>query len=299
MSISRGKPMRTEIQCAPLELRDAVDSSLAGTPDIFSTRVFRTNRTVTPRVFKKDQSSTIRIGPSGWHHRHWLKGFYPAKLQSGKLFPWYARHFNTVEVNNTFYRLPTEDALGHWRQTAPAGFLFSVKASRFITHTKRLLDPEESVVKFLSRVELLGNTLGPILFQLPPKFRLNLARLEKFLEVLPTKHMYAFEFRDVTWRAPPVYKLLRRYNAAFCIHDWQGGSSHRELAADFVYVRFHGPTGSYSLEFVAKWADQIRQWSGRQIFVYFNNDVGGHAVTNAITLRSLLQKQINAGAKAA
>ena len=273
------------------------------TPQICFQRVYSDRQDRDPKDIKKDQSSIIRIGTSGWHYKHWLNGFYPAGLPSGKMFPWYTRHFNTVEVNNTFYRLPTEDALVHWRQTAPPGFLFSVKASRFITHMKRLLDPEGSVEKFFSRVELLGKTLGPILFQLPPKFRIDLARLEKFLEVLPTKHMYAFEFRDATWGAPPVYKLLRRYNAAFCIHDWQGVSSPLELTADFVYIRFHGPTGSYSgsysLEFLAKWADEIRQWSGRQIFVYFNNDVGGHAVTNAITLRSLLRRQVKAGAKAA
>ncbi|MGH9530169.1 MAG: DUF72 domain-containing protein [Terriglobales bacterium] len=244
------------------------------------------------------QSSNIRIGTSGWHYKHWVGGFYPAGFPAGKMFSWYAEHFDTVEVNNTFYRLPAEDAVVHWRQTAPPNFLFSVKASRFITHMKRLLDPGASVGRFLSRVELLGSTLGPILFQLPSKFPLNLSRLEEFLDALPPSHKYkyVFEFRDASWAASSVYQLLRRYNAALCLHDWRGVSWPREITADFTYIRFHGPTGNYSgsypLEFLSTWAGQIRQWESlRYVFIYFNNDVAGHAVTDAKTMRRLVESE--------
>ena len=239
----------------------------------------------------------LRIGTSGWHYKHWLGNFYPARLPSTKMLSWYADHFDTVEINNTFYRLPAEDSLFNWRNTVPSNFLFTAKASRFITHMKRLLDPSVSTQKFFSRVALLGSTLGPILFQLPPGFRLTLARLEQFLDALPLNHMYVFEFRDSTWETAPVYNLLRRHNVAFCIHDWRGVPSPRVITADFTYIRFHGPTGNYSggycPEFLTNWADQIRQWQSlSKIFIYFNNDVGGHAITDAKNLRKLLQERV-------
>lgn len=141
-------------------------------------------------------SAKLRIGTSGWHYQHWRGSFYPAKLPPAEMLAWYARHFDTVDLNNTFYRLPTEDALLRWSQTAPPGFTFSVKASRFITHLKRLREPHDPIELFFSRVELLGDRLGPILFQLPPNWPLNFERLQQFLPALPAKHQYAFEFRD-------------------------------------------------------------------------------------------------------
>ena len=209
------------------------------------------------------------------------------------MLAWYGWHFSTVEINNTFYRLPTEDALLTWRQNAPPGFTFSVKASRFITHLKRLREPHDPIELFLSRVDLLGDRLGPILFQLPPNWPLNFERLEQFLPALPAKHRYAFEFRDQSWYTAQTYELLRRHNVALCLHDWRGMSWPMELTADFTYIRLHGPTGTYQGNYTSgmlrTWAKRIQQWQKLAgVFVYFNNDQGGFAIKNAKSLEQLL-----------
>jgi uncharacterized protein YecE (DUF72 family) len=238
-------------------------------------------------------SAKLRIGTSGWHYKHWRGSFYPAKLPAAEMLAWYGPHFSTVEINNTFYRLPTEDALLTWRQNAPPGFTFSVKASRFITHLKRLREPHDPIELFLSRVDLLGDRLGPILFQLPPNWPLNFERLEQFLPALPTKHRYAFEFRDQSWYTAHTYELLRRHNVALCLHDWRGMSWPMELTADFTYIRLHGPTGTYQGNYTSgmlrTWAKRIQQWQKlADVFVYFNNDQGGYAIKNAKSLEQLL-----------
>ena len=240
-------------------------------------------------------SARLRIGTSGWHYQHWRGSFYPAKLPPAEMLAWYARHFDTVEINNTFYRLPTEEALLRWRQIAPPGFTFSVKASRFITHLKRLREPHDPIELFFSRVELLGDRLGPILFQLPPNWPLNFERLQQFLPALPAKHQYAFEFRDQSWYTAETYALLRRHNAALCLHDWRGMSWPMELTADFTYIRLHGPAGTYQGNYtpgtLRSWAKRIQQWENQlaDIFVYFNNDQGGYALKNAKSLQQLIQ----------
>lgn len=247
----------------------------------------------------------IRIGTSGWHYKHWVGDFYPKRMPTSRMFPWYASKFDTVEINNTFYRLPTDSALLEWRRQAPANFLFSVKASRFITHMKRLRDPEPSIERFFSRIALLKPHLGPILFQLPPRWHSNPGRLEEFLEMLPRKYQYVFEFRDPSWYSPPIYDLLRRHNIAACIHDWRGMPSPTQVTANFVYIRFHGPTGHYSgnypTDFLQRWAKQIQNWQsfGRQVWVYFNNDTGGHAIRNAQTLQWSLHAGVLAQQKTA
>ncbi|MGH9511312.1 MAG: DUF72 domain-containing protein [Terriglobales bacterium] len=245
-----------------------------------------------------NEVSRIRVGTSGWHYKHWINRFYPAGLPPGKMLSWYADHFNTVEINNTFYRLPGKDALLQWRLAVPPDFLFSVKASRFITHMKRLRDPESSIENFFSRIEALRPSLGPILFQLPPRWRINVARLEHFLEALPKNagYQYVLEFRDASWAAPALYQLMQRHNVALCLHDWQGASWPEELTADFAYLRFHGPTGNYSGKypdsFLEKWAEKISSWPILScVWVYFNNDAAGHAVTNAQTMCKLLQQK--------
>jgi len=238
-------------------------------------------------------SAKLRIGTSGWHYKHWRGSFYPAKLPPAEMLAWYGWHFSTVEINNTFYRLPTEDALLTWRQNAPPGFTFSVKASQFITHLKRLREPHDPIALFLSRVDLLGDRLGPILFQLPPNWPLNFERLEQFLPALPAKHRYAFEFRDQSWYTAQTYELLRRHNVALCLHDWRGMSWPMELTADFTYIRLHGPTGTYQGNYTSgmlrTWAKRIQQWQKLAgVFVYFNNDQGGFAIKNAKSLEQLL-----------
>jgi uncharacterized protein YecE (DUF72 family) len=236
----------------------------------------------------------VRIGTSGWHYPHWRGPFYPDKLPASRMLAYYLEHFDTVELNNSFYRLPSEAAFQDWHDSTPANFRFAVKASRFITHMKKLKDPQAALARFLPRAELLGRKLGPILFQLPPWWELNLERLLAFLEVLPRGHRYCFELRNPTWHVPEVYRALRKHNAAFCIYEIAGFQSGKDLTADFSYIRLHGPggayQGSYSDATLSEWAARIRNWSRdlKQIYVYFDNDQGAFAARNALRLKELL-----------
>ena len=237
----------------------------------------------------------VYVGTSGWHYRHWHGFFYPKNLPADQMLAFYAQHFDTVELNNTFYRLPLTSSFDSWRETTPPNFVFAVKGSRFITHLKKLKDPESSVKEFFHGAERLDEKLGPILFQLPPRWHVNTERLNEFLEALPKGHHYAFEFRDESWLVSEVYEILREHNAAFCIHDLGGKSTPLDLTATFAYMRFHGPgaakyAGSYSKRALGKWAERLDQWRKTLagIYVYFNNDVGGHAVQNALQLKQML-----------
>lgn len=239
--------------------------------------------------------SEIRIGTSGWHYPHWRGAFYPEDLPTAEWLPYYATHFETVEINNSFYRLPSEATLATWRAAVPAGFSFAAKASRYLTHMKKLTEPQAALEAFLSRVEVLEDRLGPILFQLPPRWRCNPERLAAFLEVLPATHRYAFEFRDPSWHVPAVYDLLRRHGMAFCGFDLAGFLSPLEVTADFTYLRLHGPAqaayrGDYDRECLRGWARRIRAWERElaAVYVYFDNDEGGYAAKNALELKALL-----------
>jgi uncharacterized protein YecE (DUF72 family) len=240
--------------------------------------------------------SRIHIGTSGWHYKHWLDDvFYPSGTKPAEMFDYYARHFDTVEINNSFYHLPSSKTFDNWRDNSPARFIFAVKASRFITHMKKLKDPQPSSEKFFLVADRLGRKLGPILFQLPPRWKLNRERFEEFLQSLPPEHKYVFEFRDESWFVPEVYELLRRYKAAYCIHDFADMKVPIEITANFTYIRFHGPTsakywGSYSSAQLRSWADRIKDWSTRltAVYVYFNNDPEGRAVENALALKRLV-----------
>lgn len=237
----------------------------------------------------------LHVGTSGWHYKHWRGLFYPDNLPAKEMFPFYAKTFDTVEINNTFYRLPLPTTFDSWRENSPGNFLFAVKGSRFITHMKKLKDPVTSSQKFFAGVERLGRKLGPILFQLPPRWNLNTERLTLFLEALPEDHKYVFEFRDESWLVKEVYEILRKHNVAFCIHDLAHMQTPLEITADFTYIRFHGPgaakyRGSYSMRVLQDWAERTTTWRRNlsAIYVYFNNDIGGHAINNAKTLRELL-----------
>ncbi len=206
----------------------------------------------------------------------------------------YTRHFDAVELNNSFYRLPQITALEGWRDSTPADFCFAAKASRFITHNKKLKDPENALHNLLPRLEALGAKLGPILFQLPPKWKYNAERLEGLLTLLPRRRRYAFEFREPSWICDAVLEILRRYNAAFCMYELAGFHSPILLTADWSYVRLHGPggkyQGSYSDEQLGRWAERIAQWQRtlRAVHIYFDNDQHGYAARNAIRLKELL-----------
>jgi uncharacterized protein YecE (DUF72 family) len=238
----------------------------------------------------------IRIGTSGWQYGHWRGPFYPEKFSASRMLNHYIAHFDSVEVNNTFYRLPSVEALRAWGEAVPKDFCFAVKASRFITHNKKLVDPQNFLDKFLPVVEVLGEKLGPILFQLPPKWRINAERLEEFLSALPRYHRYTFEFREPSWNTPQVMQILRRYNAAYCVYELAGYLSPSEVTADWTYVRLHGPggkyQGSYERRTLKQWAARVEKWSTelKAVYFYFDNDDAGYAVHNALELKRLVER---------
>jgi uncharacterized protein YecE (DUF72 family) len=240
-------------------------------------------------------NTRIYIGTSGWNYKHWLGRFYPERFPARDMLQFYSQHFETVELNNSFYHLPTTKSFRTWRETVPEDFVFAVKGSRFITHMKKLKAPKTSTKKLFTRVKYLENKLGPILFQLPPHWANNLERLSLFLERLPTDYRYAFEFREQSWFTDKVYELLKEHHAALCVYHMSGYDSPVEITADFVYLRFHGAEstygGSYSPSQLKMWARRIETWrnDGREVFVYFNNDPEAQAVYNAKTLRDLLR----------
>ncbi len=236
-------------------------------------------------------SRHIRIGCSGWQYKHWRGDFYPAELPTSRWFAHYALSFDTVEINNSFYRLPPAETFAKWRAQAPSRFLYAVKASRFLTHMKKLKDPEDPLARFFENARQLGARLGPMLYQLPPRWPLNLERLEIFLRALPRGYRHTIEFRDPTWYDDRVYELLGRHNVALCLHDMQGSASGKRVVGPFIYVRFHFGTrkygGRYSDDRLDDWAEWLagRAAEGLHVFAYFNNDTGGHAPRDAVRLR--------------
>lgn len=238
----------------------------------------------------------VRVGTSGWHYKHWLGAFYPPKFPARRMLDFYAARFDAVELNNTFYRLPSPSAVEAWRESTPPDFRFAVKGSRFLTHMKKLQNPEQGIERFFERADLLGGKMGPVLWQLPPQWEANAARLGAFLRALPAWHRYAFEFRHESWNSPAVLDVLREFNAAYCIYELAGYRSPLHLTADAVYLRLHGPgakyQGSYRDETLAAWAGHIREWvaAGLSVDVYFDNDDSGFAPANARALRSMIQR---------
>jgi uncharacterized protein YecE (DUF72 family) len=239
-------------------------------------------------------AAEIRIGTSGWHYKHWRGPFYEEKCPASKMLPFYYRQFDTVEINNSFYKLPAPGTFACWRDATPENFCFAVKASRFITHNKKLKGPENALQNFLPRAEELGPKLGPVLFQLPPRWRVNADRLDEFLSTLPKTHRYAFEFREPSWLNARIYRLLQRHNAALCIYELAGFMPPVEITADWTYIRLHGPggkyQGSYSREMLSQWAHRIHAWRRtlKAVYVYFDNDQAAYAVHNALELKRLV-----------
>jgi len=237
--------------------------------------------------------AVVHVGCSGWQYRHWRGNFYPATLPQKAWLEYYARHFDTVEINNTFYRLPEPATFKDWRRRVPRHFTYAVKASRFLTHMKKLKAPEEPVQRFFARARHLGSALGPILYQLPPHWPVNVSRLETFLDALPSRRRHAIEFREPSWYSEDVFALLESYRVALCLHDMPGSESPRLVTGSFVYVRFHGAqgTGKYIGTYTDRALEDWAQWvsgrlrAGLQVYVYFNNDAGGHAPRDAARLR--------------
>lgn len=236
--------------------------------------------------------SEVYVGTSGWHYKHWRGPFYPENLPQNRYLEFYSEHFDTVELNTTFYRLPPPDAAAKWRKSTPPDFTFAAKGSRFITHMKKLRDPEAALEKFFDRVRGLGKKLGPIVFQLPPQWPVKPERLEQFLRALPRRRRYAFEFRNPTWNTKEVYDLLAKRNAALCIFHLAGTQSPVEVTADFTYIRLHGPGGKYQGSYndasLRAWAKRIEKWNLAASYIYFDNDQAGYAPKNAARLRQML-----------
>jgi len=234
------------------------------------------------------QRGHLRIGTSGYQYDHWRGVFYPTDIPHKDWFAYYAGHFDTVEVNNTFYRLPSAHTFETWREQAPQDFCYTLKFSRYGSHLKRLKEPHASIARFLERASRLCEHLGPILVQLPPRWRLDPERLAGFLEAAPRDYHWAIELRDPRWLCDEVYTLLRRSAAALCIHDLIADHP-RYITADWVYLRFHGVNygGCYSRQALTAQARQIEQYldDGLDVFAYFNNDAHGYAVHNAADLR--------------
>jgi uncharacterized protein YecE (DUF72 family) len=235
-----------------------------------------------------------RIGCSGWQYKHWRGDFYPADLPVTEWLPYYARRFGTVEVNNSFYRLPDEGVFARWRERAPARFVFAVRASRFLTHMKKLKDPREPLERLFGRATELRSKLGPVLYQLPRHMPKNIDRLRRFLAALPdtARVRHAIEFRDPGWYVDEVLDALRVRNVALCLHDMPGSEAPRVATARFVYLRFHGATGNYSGGYqpavLKAWAEWLAA-CGLPSFAYFNNDIGGHAPRDAAALRAQIE----------
>jgi uncharacterized protein YecE (DUF72 family) len=216
--------------------------------------------------------------------------FYPEKLPARDHFAYYAQHFNTVELNNSFYRQPTRDRFIAWGEQAPPGFLFAVKGSRYITHIKRLAVEPPSIDMVADAARGLRDKLGPILFQLQANFDLDLARLRRFVALLPTDLRFTLEFRNDSWLVPSVFDLLRAHRIALCIPDDPKMPMSFEITSDFAYIRMHSPPHGlgYGERALQPWARRLLDWRAENLdtFVYFNNDVDGHAISDAQTLLS-------------
>jgi len=241
-------------------------------------------------------SPQVRIGCSGWQYKHWREIFYPKGLAQTRWFAFYAEHFDTVEINSSFYHLPKASTFEKWRAQAQDGFVYAVKANRFITQAKKLLDCEEPLERMMSSVRHLGDRLGPILYQLPPSLKLDVGRLEAFLKLIPKDLTNVFEFRNKSWYVPETYALLDRFGASLCLHDMRGSATERVAVGPATYIRFHGGKGKYwgrySDEGLLSWTDWIvdQARSGRAVWCYFNNDMFGHALDDAQTLRSMIRQ---------
>ncbi len=239
----------------------------------------------------------IHIGTSGWSYKHWKESFYPPGHPVKEQFSFYSGKFDSVEINNSFYKLPSKGTFTMWRKSAPEGFVYAVKASRFFTHMKKLILDRQMIRPIFDHVAGLRDKLGPILFQLPPGWKFNPGRLAAVLSILPKSRRYAMECREHSWYNEQTYAILRQHNVAFCIYELEHHLSPMQVTADFVYIRLHGPgdkyQGSYTDKALQEWSDRIKKWSraGKVVFIYFDNDQPGFAAHNAVSLQWLIHSK--------
>lgn len=244
------------------------------------------------------EDARLRVGTSGWAYRHWLGRLYPRSLPSAKLLAHFACRFATVEVNSTYYQLPSVETFRAWRDATPPGFQLTVKAPGVITHEKRLVDADDDVRDFLARVKVLGEKLGVLLFQFPPGFHADVEtrpRFERFLGGLPPGTRYAVELRHRSWWERDVKRLFEREGVAWVVHDFSQRGSPVWTTSPVAYLRLHGPTGryrgSYPVETLLAWSEQVKAWlrEGREVWCYLNNDERGNGVRNAMALRAFCE----------
>ena len=233
-----------------------------------------------------------RIGTSGWNYPHWRERFYPAQVPKSKWLEFYTAHFDTVEVNATFYRLPKPNTFKNWYENTPKNFLWSIKASKYITHTKRLKESKEPLEMLYRGADGLKEKLGPILFQLPPSLSYDQERLEQFCRHLNSSYHHVLEIRHPSWIHKHVFKILSDTNMAFCLSDSAGRYPYcEEITADFLYMRLHGSkklyASKYSEEEMKRWAQKVKAWD-METYIYFDNDYQGYAVQNAKRLKEML-----------
>jgi uncharacterized protein YecE (DUF72 family) len=234
------------------------------------------------------------LGCSGFYYNHWLGRFYPAGLAKKEWLNFYAQQFNTVEINNTFYRFPTKELLQSWYNKTPENFQFTVKANRQITHTRKFHDTETATNRFYELTKVLKEKLACVLFQLPPQLHKNLELLERIADQMDKDVVNVLEFRDESWWSPDVYRLMRMKGLVFCSVSAEALPANLVKTSDVMYVRFHGKDGwyggDYSTEELRGWAEKIRAANAEAVYGYFNNDVGAYAPKNCHTLKGLLEK---------
>lgn len=234
----------------------------------------------------------IRVGTSGFSYNHWQGIFYPDKLSKERWLEFYAERFDSVEINSSFYHLPRASTLEAWRRRTPAYFVFVLKGNRFVTHRKNLKDCEDTVKQFYDLAGILKNKLAAVLWQLPPQLNVDTERLQRFLAILSSHPPVVLEFRNHTWYTEEVYSIMQRYNVSLCLHDMPSACCPDIAIGPLLYLRFHGPDGryggSYSNEFLMQRAKVVKNLAKGDIYAFFNNDFGGHAVSNARTFRGYL-----------
>ena len=238
--------------------------------------------------------SELRVGTSGWQYKHWKGRFYPKELPVSRWLDHYTKYFDSVELNNPFYRQPERKTFERWRRAVPEDFVYAVKLNRFITHIKRLNIERDSVERSYGTLAGLGPKAAVVLVQLPPKMKFNEERAERFFRmVAPRRRRHAIEPRDASWFADDALAFLHRRNIALVIGETPRWPTHVAVTSDLVYLRFHGPerlyASNYSDDQLSEWAQRITAWraEGRDVFAYFNNDEQGFAVKNALRLREL------------
>ncbi len=246
-----------------------------------------------------DTVARILIGTSGWHYDSWRGPFFPVGLPLKNQLQYYAGQFQTTELNGVFYRTPSLDTVKAWQAQTGDDFVFAWKASKFITHWKRLSNNSvNSLALIEERLAVLGKKAGPVLFQLPPNFEADAGRLAAFFKLLPRRRRYSFEFRHPSWYQPAVMKILSQRNAALCLSDHHDAPAPWKRTADFVYIRGHGPRGQYRGHYdrqtLSAWAERIKSWrkQGCDVFVYFDNDQKSAAPADALKLKRLLSRAL-------